>query len=254
MAVTLGEEVTLLALDDESGAAKDRSSAGWAVAGGILLELTLAGRVTVVDGRLTVTDATPTGDALLDGRLTKISEWAEGGSKAERGSKGESKRSGDGAGKGGNAVKGADDIKGAKVGDWLARDRPKALEAAVERLCERGIVTEHKRRTLGIFTTRRYPEVDGAAERELRHRLEDVVRYGAEPDERTTGLIALLHAARLHQVAFPDVPRKQVAPRMEAISEGQWVADDVREAIQNMQAVLVAVTVATTATTTLAAT
>ncbi|MBO8193503.1 GPP34 family phosphoprotein [Streptomyces oryzae] len=221
MPVTLGEEVTLLALEDDTGAAKSRSAAGWAVAGGVLLDLTLAGRVTVIDGRLTVTDPTPTGDGLLDGRLAKIAEWA------------------------------ARDAK-CKVGDWLAKDQPKALDAAVERLCERGIVVEHKRRTLGIFTTRRFPEVDGSAERELRHRLEDVVRYGAEPDERTTGLIALLHAARLHGVAFPSVPRKQVAPRMEAIAEGQWVTEDIREAIKNMEAVLVAVMTATTAATTVA--
>ncbi|MGP3976352.1 GOLPH3/VPS74 family protein [Streptomyces sp. 8N114] len=216
MPVTLGEEVTLLALEDDSGAAKSRSAAGWAVAGGILLDLTLAGRVAVTDGRLTVTDPTPTGDALLDGRLAKIAEWSGRDSKS-------------------------------KVGDWLAKDQSKALDAAVECLCERGIVTEHKHRTLGIFTTRRYPEVDGSAEHELRHRLEDVVRYGAEPDERTTGLIALLHAARLHEVAFPGVPRKQVAPRMEAIAEGQWVTEDIRAAIKNMEAVLVAVMTATTA-------
>ncbi|MGP3987013.1 GOLPH3/VPS74 family protein [Streptomyces sp. 3N207] len=221
MPVTLGEEVTLLALEDDSGAAKSRSAAGWAVAGGILLDLTLAGRVAVTDGRLTVTDSTPTGDELLDGRLAKIAEWAARDSKC-------------------------------KVGDWLAKDQPKALDAAVECLCERGIVTEHKRRTLGIFTTRRYPEVDGSAERELRHRLEDVVRYGAEPDERTTGLIALLHAGRLHEVAFPGVPRKQVAPRMEAIAEGQWVTEDIRAAIKNMEAVLIAVMTATTAATTVA--
>ncbi|MGI5348106.1 GOLPH3/VPS74 family protein [Streptomyces sp. CA-250714] len=221
MPVTLGEEVTLLALDDDSGAAKGRAAAGWAVAGGILLDLTLAGRVAVVDDRLTVTDPAPTGDALLDGRLAKIAEWAERDDKS-------------------------------KVGDWLAKDQPKALDAAVERLCERGVVTEHKRRTLGIFTTRRYPEVDGSAERELRHRLEDVVRYGAEPDERTTGLIALLHAAQLHEVAFPGVPRKQVAPRMEAIAEGQWVTEDIREAIKHMEAVLVAVMTATTVATTVA--
>ncbi|WP_431984066.1 GOLPH3/VPS74 family protein [Streptomyces qinglanensis] len=221
MAVTLGEEVALLALDDHSGAAKNRSAAGWAVAGGVLLDLTLAGRVAVVDERLTVTDPAPTGEALLDGRLAKIAEWAERDAKA-------------------------------KVGDWLGKDQAKALEAAVENLCARGVVTEHKHRTLGIFTTRRYPEVDGTAERELRHRLEDVVRYGAEPDERTTGLIALLHAAGLHAVAFPGVARKQVAPRMEAIAEGQWVTEDIRQAIRDMQAVLVAVMTATTAATTVA--
>ncbi len=47
MTVTLAEEIVLLSLDDESGAAKEKQSAAWAVAGGILLDLVLAGRVTV---------------------------------------------------------------------------------------------------------------------------------------------------------------------------------------------------------------
>lgn len=215
MTVTLGEEIALLALDDDSGAAKDRHAAGWAVAGGILLELTLAGRVVADDARLTVVDPAPTGDALLDGRLTALTDWA------------------------------AQDKK-AKVGDWLTKDQAKAFDAAVESLCARGVLTERKHRTLGIFVSRRYPEADGSVEREVRHRLADVVLYGAEPDERTTGLIALLHAADLHRAAFPDVARKQVEPRMEAVAEGQWAAEDLRAAVQDMQAVLAAVTVATT--------
>lgn len=86
-------------------------------------------------------------------------------------------------------------------------------------------------------------------ERALRHRLEDVVLHGAEPDERTTGLIALLHATRLYAQAFPEVPRKRVQPRMEAIAEGQWVGDDVRKAITEMQAVIAAISVVTTTAT-----
>ncbi|NSC24552.1 GPP34 family phosphoprotein [Streptomyces albus subsp. chlorinus] len=223
MTVTLGEEVTLLSVDDESGAVKDRHSAGWAVAGGTLLELALAGRVAVDDGRLTVTDPTPTGDPLLDGRLAQLTDWTARHSKAE-------------------------------VGDWLAKDQAKAFDAAVDRLVDRGVLTERKHRVLGIFPGRRYPEADGSAERALRHRLEDVVLHGADPDARTTGLIALLHATGLHGAAFPDVPRDRVAPRMEALAEGQWVAADVHQALQDMQAVLAALVVTTTVATTITTT
>ena len=76
MPVTLGEEIMLLSLDDETGAAKSREAAGWAVAGGTLLELVLAGRLSVDDGRLSVTDRTPTGVPLLDERLGLIDAWA----------------------------------------------------------------------------------------------------------------------------------------------------------------------------------
>ncbi|MFJ8645987.1 GPP34 family phosphoprotein [Streptomyces sp. NPDC093546] len=217
MAVTLGEEIALLSLDDESGATKERASAAWAVAGGILLELTMAGRVTVTGERLAVVDTTPTGDTLLDGRLRLLAEWTRSN-------------------------------RGRKVTDWLAKDQSKATQATVESLCERGLVVEERHRVLGLFPVRRYPEADGSVERELRERLASAVLEGAQPDERTSGLVALLHAARLHHLAFPELPRKQVEARMAEIAEGQWAGDGVREAIRNMQAALVAITVVTAAT------
>ncbi|MER7108455.1 GOLPH3/VPS74 family protein [Streptomyces sp. NPDC000229] len=217
MTVTLAEEIALLSLDDESGAAKERSSAGWAVAGGILLELAMADRVSVSDGRLAVTDTTPTGTALLDGRLAQLDEWTR--RKSRR-----------------------------KVTEWLSKDQSKSVTATVEALCERGLVVEEQSRVLGLFPVRRYPEADGSVEQELRARLTSVVVHGTEPDDRTSGLVSLLHAAKLHRLAFPDVPHKLVAPRMAKIADGQWAGDGVREAIRNMQAAMVAVTVVTATT------
>jgi hypothetical protein len=192
MAVTLGEEIMLLSLDDESGAAKDRQSAGWAVAGGILLDLVMAGRVSVNDERIRITDRTPTGTPLLDGRLEQLAAWAARSSKPR------------------------------KVTDWLTKDHSKAVSATIDSLRERGLVTEEQRRVLGLFPVKRYPEADGSTERELRERLAAVVLHDAVPDDRTAGLVALIHSAKLHRLAFPDVPRKQLAPRMTEITEGQW--------------------------------
>ncbi|MFJ6518467.1 GPP34 family phosphoprotein [Streptomyces filamentosus] len=215
MTITLAEEIMLLSLDDESGRAEERQAASWAVAGGILLELALAGRVSVAGGRLTVTDAAPTGEELLDERLARIADWAGSRKTAP------------------------------KVTDWLTKDQGKAPGATVARLCARGVVTEERHRILGMFPVRRYPEADGAVERGLRERLRAVVLDGSEPDERTAGLIALVHGAKLHRSAFPGEPVKEVAARMEEIAEGRWAAEGIREAIRNMQAAMAAVTVAT---------
>ncbi|MFF3069687.1 GPP34 family phosphoprotein [Kitasatospora sp. NPDC057904] len=221
MQVTIGEELMLLSLDDESGVAKEAASAGWAVAGGILADLVLAGRVTVDDGRLAVADRTPTGDPLLDGRLDRLAEWAE--------------RKGAGRGAG-------------KASGWLTTDRPTAVRDAVQRLCERGLVTEERHRALGIFPVRRYPEADPTVERELRERLAAAVLRGEDPDARTATLIALIHATRLHRLAFPDLPRKEVEPRFAAIAAGEWASGPVGEAIRNMQAAIAAITAVTAAT------
>ncbi|MFK4597639.1 GOLPH3/VPS74 family protein [Streptomyces pristinaespiralis] len=217
MAVTLGEEIMLLSLDDESGAAKDRQSAGWAVAGGILLDLVMAGRVSVDDGRVRVTDQAPTGVALLDGRLEQLAAWAGRRSRPP------------------------------KVTDWLTKDHSKAVTATIESLRERGLVAQEQHKVLGLFPVKRYPEAGGAAERELRERLAAVVLEGGAPDDRTAGLVALIHSAKLHRLAFPGVPRKELSARMSEISEGQWAGESVRKAIRDMQAAMVAVTVVTAA-------
>ncbi|MEU9075179.1 GPP34 family phosphoprotein [Kitasatospora sp. NPDC004745] len=219
MHVTLAEELMLLSLDDESGVAKDGSSAGWAVAGGLLADLALAGRIAVEEGRITVTDPTPTGEPLLDERLERLAEWV--GRKAP--------------GK-------------AKATDWLTKDHLTAVRATVQRLCERGLVVEERHRVLGLFPVRRYPEADGSVERELRARLADVIRHHVTPDVRTATLIALLHSARLHGLAFPDLPRKRVEPRFAEIAAGDWAGDSVGQAIRNMQAAVAAIAVVTAAT------
>jgi hypothetical protein len=233
MSVTLGEEIMLLSLDDESGAAKDVPAAGWGVASGTLLELVLAGRVTVENGLLDVTDPSPTGTALLDERLEKIVEWA-----------GPSTRAGGGGTR-------------RKAQDWLTKDRGKAVEATVRSLVDRGLVREEKHRVLGLFPVRRYPEADGAVERELRERLTAVVMEGERPDDRTTGLVALLDVAELHRIAFPGLSRKELAervkPRMAEIAEGHRVGDSLREAIRSVRTAMMVVATATAATTTIAA-
>ncbi|MFB7912213.1 GPP34 family phosphoprotein [Kitasatospora sp. NPDC056076] len=220
MHVTLAEELVLLSLDDRTGAPKEGMNTAWAAAGGLLAELVLAGRVDVADGRLTVVDRTPTGDPLVDGRLERLDEWVG------------TKRPGK-----------------AKAADWLTKDRSTVLRDTELRLCERGLVTEERHRVLGIFPVRHYPEADGSVERALRERLTAVVLDGAEPELRTAALIALLHSAKLHRLAFPDLPGKQVEPRFAEIAAGDWAGESVREAIKNMQLMMAAVIAATTAAT-----
>ncbi|MBC9716727.1 GPP34 family phosphoprotein [Streptomyces sp. TRM66268-LWL] len=217
MTITLAEEIMLLSLDDESGSAKKRDAAGWAVAGALLLELVLAGRVAVRGKHVAVVDAKPTGEPLLDDRVELLRKWI--GERGER-----------------------------RVNEWLGKEQGRAVAPVVARLCARGVVVEEKRKALGIFPVRRYPEADGTVERELRDRLNAVVLRDAEPDVRTAGLIALVHGARLHEVAFPGERRGDIAPRMEQVAAGEWAGESVRAAIRDMQALMAAVTAATVVT------
>uniref|UniRef100_A0AAU2JZB2 GPP34 family phosphoprotein n=1 Tax=Streptomyces sp. NBC_00049 TaxID=2903617 RepID=A0AAU2JZB2_9ACTN len=217
MGITLAEEIVLLSLDDGSGVARQRQSAGWAAAGAILLELVMAERVVVAGKHLELRDTSSTGEQLLDDRVLLIKAWLRGRAKG-------------------------------RVTDWLTKDHAKAVGAVLRRLVERGLVAEEVTKVLGMFPQRRYPEVDGAVERALRERLRVVVLDGAEPDERTAGLIALIHSAKLHRLAFPDRRPSSVAPRTAEIAAGQWAAESVRSAIRDVQAAMVTMTVVTTVT------
>ncbi|MER5812136.1 GPP34 family phosphoprotein [Streptomyces sp. NPDC002033] len=216
MAMTLAEEVVLLSLDARSGAAARRQAVGWAVAGGILLELVMAERVAVTGTYLELRDPAPTGERLLDSRIQLIGSWLRGRSKR-------------------------------RVTDWLTKDHAMAVGAALDGLGERGVVGSEVPKVAGVFPQRRHPGSDATVERELRERLGAAVLGGAEPDARTAGLIALLHAAGLHGPAFPDRPAREVAPRMGEIAAGQWAGERVRAAVRDMRAAVAAVTVFTAA-------
>ncbi|MFG2876618.1 GPP34 family phosphoprotein [Streptomyces sp. NPDC048337] len=218
MGITLAEEIVLLSLDGESGVARQRQAVGWAAAGGILVELVMAERVSVTDKYLSLSDTTSTGEELLDSRIGLIGAWLRGRSKR-------------------------------RVTDWLTRDHTRAVGGALERLHARGVVGAELDKVLGMFPRRRHPEADGTVGRELRERLGAVVVGGLDPDERTAGLVALLHAAKLHRLAFPDVPRRGVAARMAEIAAGQWATDSVRAAIRDTQAAMVTAMAATAAAT-----
>ena len=68
--LTLADEIVVLMLDDETGAIKPScvGFANLAIAGGILMELALLGRIDTDLKSLYVVDPNPVGDEILDGR------------------------------------------------------------------------------------------------------------------------------------------------------------------------------------------
>ncbi|THA84485.1 GPP34 family phosphoprotein [Streptomyces sp. A0592] len=212
--ITLAEEIMLLSLDDESGAVRQRQSVAPALAGAILLELVLAERVSISGKHLELRSTEPTGEPLLDDRLRLMETWLRRLSRR-------------------------------RVADWLMKDYMKVTGPVLERLGERGLVAEQVHKVLGVFPQRRYPEVDGTVERALRERLATAVLGNVRPDDRTAGLIALLHGAKLHRLAFPDHSPASVKPRMAEIADGQWAAEGVRAAVRDMQAAMVVIMAAT---------
>jgi Golgi phosphoprotein 3 (GPP34) len=198
--MTLTDDLALLLLDPGTGrAVVDSTSLDRAIGGALLLDLATRERITA-DGdgaraRLSVVDAAPTGDPLLDTALARLDNPR----------------------------------KAQKAVELLARG---TRTPVLERLAEQGLVRRERSRLLGVLPITRWSPGDAA--KELRGRVAAVLRDGARPDQQLALLISLVHAVKVeHKVV--DGPRRQLRARAAEVAEGEWAGQAVRKAVQAVQ-------------------
>jgi hypothetical protein len=223
----IADELLLLAYSDEGSAEIGQHQLDLGLGGAVLVELALAERFDVRDGRIVVVDASPLGDPVLDDALRRVA-----GDKKER-----------------------------KVRDWVQKLSGKLRERLLDDLVATGVLSREKDRVLGVFPRTRYPAAHGVvapAEADARHRLWAALD-GADPvPPRTAALAALVQNVGLAGKVFKDRKGKEVKERITAMTEAsladdRWASDAVRKAIQEVEAgVMVAIFAATTVTTTAA--
>ena len=211
----IAEELLLLALDDTTGRqllGTDRLDP--ALGGALVAELALAERIGVTGpeqgwsrrGRLTVTDPRPTDDVELD-----------------------------------RALAAAVAAEGRKVKDLVSgmssRRVTKGLrDRLAERLARAGALQRVDEKVLGLFPWTTWPAGDRGPEDEVRRRLHGALVAGTTPAERTVVLVALLRVAGLLPKVLPDQDRRLVQRRAKELSEGDWVAGAVKQALDEVAA------------------
>lgn len=225
MEIGLAEEYLLLALDDTSG----RPLIGapqlqFALAGAAVAELMLRGALDVSDdvdggqkGRFRVTGrATPSDPlqreilALLDGRKPK------------------------------DAIR--------KIGQGsFARTLRETLQQG---LAARGVLREEQVKVLGLFPSTTWRTHDPAPEAAVRERVLAALTGTADLDETTAALVSLLHATDLIRRLFPDQDRRELKRRAKEIADSEWAGAAVKRAIDDLNAVMIAMMASTTAATT----
>ena len=183
---TIPEQLLLIAYD-ENGRAKTGGSIelDCGLAGAVLLELSLAGRIHLVDGKVEAPDRTPVGDPEIDAALERIA--AEG--------------------------------KRRKPDWWVSRLRSGMRNRLLARLVDGGQLQLELHDLLWLFSVRRYVPSATGVRSTTRARLDRVVVHNGEPDARTAGLAALVNASGLARRTFPDYDRKQLKVRMRELSE-----------------------------------
>ncbi|MET9828027.1 GPP34 family phosphoprotein [Streptomyces sp. NPDC006385] len=211
--LTIGEQIVLLALDEETGTLREAHlRVSLAVSAAALLELSFSGYLTERDGALVVA-----------GGSTPVDPAAAAMAEHMRSHPEETPR------------------------EWLLAVREQALDTAYQGLLEKRLVREQGRRVLGAFGSVKHP-VTGLSElAALRARLAAVLAQDQDPDERTAALITVLHHAGL-QTVMPQSPGAEAREyRLAAIAEGQGQAAALGDTIRTTVAAITAVIASTAA-------
>ena len=170
----LPEEIVLLTLDDVSGDALGRTgmAAGLGLAGAVLMELSLAGRIDNDGHRLILPSGAPTGEPVLDDSLRLLTLQAPA------------------------------DSRGALM--LLLAEAETRRAAVLERLVAAGLLRRERGGFLRLFGTR-YPKTPGRPETdEVRHRLRALVAGEEIPEPRDALLLGLVRSAGLIRLLFTE--------------------------------------------------
>lgn len=210
---TLAEDFALLIVDPATGKPLiDGTAFDRAIGGALLLDLAVAGRVAVTGSGAKARIAAiggPTGDPLLDAASERLGQ------------------------------------KERRAAAAVERLSSKLRAATFARLVDAGTLAEEKGRVLGVIPTTTWRFTDARAREAVQRGVAAVLTGKAEPDERQAGLVSLLHAVKAeHKVV--DGPRKQLRARSREIAEGEWAGSAVTQAVQAVQATIMAAVVAST--------
>jgi hypothetical protein len=205
MTLTMPEEILLLMLDDETGRVIDRAApAGdYALVGAVLAELALEERIDTDPPRLRIKNPAPTGDAILDGVLTRIQAEPE--------------------------------PKGSRWWiETLAQNAEDYRDAYFARLVQHGVLKSEEGRFLWFFSERRYPVISDKEEREVKARLMQVIFEDGPAAPRDALLIGLARAAGLLPLLLAPAELDRAQARIDEVSKHEALNQTVSDAVRDI--------------------
>ncbi|WP_316668875.1 GPP34 family phosphoprotein [uncultured Propionibacterium sp.] len=196
--VNLAAEFLLLVLDDEKGGfVRDLTTVNFTIAAAEIVELVAKGQLVFADGQKGTKVLAKGENGPSDEFFAYIIEAVEG--------------------------KTYDQAISTLVGPFSPRPGPaRSLRSyELQHLVEAGILRECHIKLLGLIPLTRYPEGDASTEIDLRARVRAVLG-GAEPDERTRALVALLYASHSLTAVFPRLEARPMKRRAREIARRSW--------------------------------
>ena len=200
------DEIMLLLLDDDGGefVRVPEWSLQCALAGAVLMDLALENRIDTDLEQLILVDSTPVGDDLLDPTLARIAQATE-----------------------------RHDTR-----YWIqhtAQHANRIRERVLERLVERGILQRRDERLLWVFQSRRYPVVDGKADREVKLRIMAVLLSDEIPDPRDIVIVCLAEACGLFRELLSRRELEHATARIEQVRKLDLIGQAVSQAVWDIE-------------------
>ncbi len=202
---TLSEEFFLLSIDDAKGKIITAVDQGlqFGLAGALLAELALQGKISLDNKRLVVLNPAPTSDPLFDETLARLS--------AEK--------------------------KPRKASYWVEKLADKKLVKKVaQRLADKNILRIEKKRYLWVIPYEVFPQVDASAKFWVKQHLRDAVLAGGETTPGIIAFLSLLKACRLLDLVFTRDERKAAARKVDALVKEEPFGSAVAEMIAEIEA------------------
>lgn len=201
------EEIMLLILDDISGefARVPEWSLSCALAGAVLMDLALENRIDTDPERLFLIDPTPVGDDLLDRVLVSIAQSPE--------------------------------TYDARY--WVqdtAEHASRIRLRALERLVERGILEHRKQRFLWVFHSRRYPTVDGKADREVKLRMMSALFSDEIPAPRDIAIVGIADTCGIFKELLSKRELELATERIAQVRKMDLIGRAISWAVQDPKA------------------
>ena len=207
--LSLPEEILLLLLEDEGGrfVHVPELSMRCVLSGAVLMELALADRIDTDPERLFVVDDALTGDELLDPALRRIAASTES----------------------------------RDAGYWVSHCASMSEDikaVALRRLVDHGILDQVEDKFLWVFRSRRYPLVDGTAEREVKLRIMDILLSDKIPGPRDVVIVSLIDACGLFKHLLSEREHKRCRDRIRQVRRMDLIGRVVNDAVREIEASL----------------
>ena len=204
--LSIAEEMLLLLLHDDDGTfiRLPDWSIRYALSGSVLMELAELGRIDTDLERLFVVSEEPVENELINSLLHEI-------------------------------IREENDQN---TRFWVERTAVHAeaiREHALNSLIEKGILEKREQQFLWVFRSRKYPIIDGRAEKEVKLRLFEVLLSDVLPSPRDVVILCLSHACGILNEILPRHELDRALDRIEQVRRLDLIGQTVAKAIWDIE-------------------